>query len=380
MDRLIKNIIVEEGAGDYKLSEKILKKLGHISVRKGYHGSHDDLSFKGAAYMDMDKETLRLIHFKGEFLKPCPGTKGYICCGYQILNVGTNCPINCSYCILQAYFNKPSLRVFVNLEKELYNIGEIINSHQEKIFRIGTGEFTDSLALDQITGWSESLPAFFSNKKNVVLELKTKTDNIEGLLASPYRDRIIVSWSLNSADISTREEHGAVSIEKRLAAAKRCQEEGYIVSFHFDPIVYYNDWKNGYLKTVEMLDKYIDPKRVIWVSMGGLRYVPALKSIIRKRHPDTHILDGEFIHALDGKMRYFKPIRLEMYSLIKEYLDKWYDDLGVYLCMESSDVWVNSFGWSPENSDGLSGYLDKRVIKVFINGSSPNQLIKRNLS
>ena len=367
MDRQIKKIIIEEGAGDFKLSEKILKKFAHIPVRRGSFESRNDLSFKGAAYMDMDKKTLRLIHFKGEFLKPCPGTKGYICCGYQILNVGTNCPMNCSYCILQAYFNKPSLRIFVNLEKELDNIGEIIDSHPEKIFRIGTGEFTDSLALDHITGWSELLTAFFSNKQNVVLELKTKTDNIEGLLASPYRDRVIVSWSLNSTDISASEEHGAVSIKKRLEAAKRCQEEGYIVSFHFDPLIYYNDWENGYLKTVEMLDRYIDPKRVIWVSMGCLRYVPALKSIIRKRYPDTHILDGEFINALDGKMRYFKPIRLEMYSLIKEYLDKWYNDLGLYLCMESSDTWINSFGWSPEDSDGLSGYLDKRVIKIFLN-------------
>jgi spore photoproduct lyase len=362
MDRLIKKIIVEEGAEHYKLSDTILNKLGHIPVEKG---TQDDVSVKRDSLMDLDKETLRLIHFKGEFLKPCPGTKGYICCGYQILNVGTNCPINCSYCILQAYFNKPSIRIFVNLEKELNNIGETIDSHPERIFRIGTGEFTDSLALDQITGWSWSLPAFFRGKKNAVLELKTKTDNIDWLLSSPYRESIIVSWSLNSAEISAREEHGAISIKNRLRAAKRCQEEGYVVGFHFDPLIYHQDWENGYLKTIELLDKYIDPRKVIWVSMGCLRYIPELKSIIRKRHPNTHILDGEFISAPDGKMRYFKPIRLEMYSLIKENLDKWHNDLGLYLCMESSDVWLNSIGWSPIDSNGLSDYLDKRVLKIF---------------
>ena len=363
MDSLmIKKIIIEEGAGHYKLSENILKKLGHIPAAKG---THDDVSFKRDMQMDLDKETLRLIHFRGEFLKPCPGTKGYICCGYQILNIGTNCPMDCSYCILQAYFNKPSLRVFVNLEKELDNIGGIIDSHPERIFRIGTGEFTDSLALDQLTGWSRSLPAFFSNKRNAVLELKTKTDNIDGLLSSPYRERIIVSWSLNSADISAREEHGAISIKKRLIAAKKCQEEGFIVGFHFDPLIHYRDWADGYLKTIELLDKYIDPKKVIWISMGCLRYIPELKSIIRKRHPGTHILDGEFVNASDGKMRYFKPIRLEIYSLIKENLDKWNNDLGLYLCMESSDVWLSSFGWSPEDTNGLLEYLDKRVLKIY---------------
>ena len=362
MDIVIKNVIVEEEAYDFKLTASILKNLSRYIAK----GGTSDASLRGSAMSgDMDKETIRLLDFKGEFLKPCPGTKEYICCGYQILNIGTNCPMDCSYCILQAYFNKPSLRVFVNLEKELEKIGSVIDSQTEKIFRIGTGEFADSLALDQITGWSGLLTEFFSRKRNAVLELKTKTDNIYGLLASPYRDRIIVSWSLNSADVSAKEEHGAASIKKRLEAAKICQEDGYIISFHFDPMIYYGKWREGYLRTIELLDKYVDPERVIWLSMGCLRYIPSLKDIIRMRHHNTHILDGEFIRGLDGKMRYFKPIRIEMYSFIKEHLDKWHHDLGVYLCMESDEIWVNSFGRSPENTVGLSEYLDKRVIKIF---------------
>jgi spore photoproduct lyase len=197
------------------------------------------------------------------------------------------------------------------------------------------------------------------------LEFKTKTCNIDGLLASPYRERIIVSWSLNSAEVSAREEHGAPSILKRLEAAKKCQDEGFIVGFHFDPLIHYQGWEKGYLRTIELMDKYIDPGKIVWISMGCMRYIPALKSIIRKRHKDTHILDGEFISGLDGKMRYFKSIRIQIYSLIKEYLDKWDRDLGLYLCMESPDVWLKSMGWSPENNDGLSNYLDNRVIKMF---------------
>jgi len=359
----IKNIIIEKGVRDYMLTASIIRNLPESMVVS----SDTDLPAKEGMPRDMEKDTIRIIDFKGEFLKPCPGTKEYICCGYQILNVGTNCPMDCSYCILQAYFNKPSLRVFANLEKELDVIGSIIDSHPERIFRIGTGEFTDSLALDPITGWSGLLTEFFTGKKNAVLELKTKTDNIGGLLSSPHRDRIIVSWSLNSAEISAREEHGAASIKKRLEAAKRCQDEGYVVSFHFDPLIHYEGWEKDYLKTIELLGDYIDPKGVIWISMGCFRYIPALKHIVRRRHPNTHILDGEFIKGLDGKMRYFKPIRILMYSLIKEYLERWHNDLGLYLCMESDEIWMNSLGWSPETSDGLSGYLDERVLEIFKN-------------
>ena len=83
------------------------------------------------------------------------------------------------------------------------------------------------------------------------------------------------------------------------------------------------------------------------------------------RHPDTHILDGEFVPGLDGKMRYFKPIRVNMYAFMGEMLEKWHQDLGVYLCMESHEVWRKSLGRSPKNSEGLSRFLDQRVAKFF---------------
>ena len=93
--------------------------------------------------------------------------------------------------------------------------------------------------------------------------------------------------------------------------------------------------------------------------------MPALKPIIRRRHPETLVLDGEFILGLDGKMRYFKPIRMELYHFLKELLCQWHPDLGLYLCMESDEVWQASMGWTPETSEGLRNYLDERVRKFF---------------
>ncbi len=358
----INKILIEEDATGDKQTCVILKRLNNPPFER----ISPERYIEHRDFMDMDKKTLRLIHFKGEFIKPCPGTKGYICCGYMILHVGNNCPLDCSYCILQTYFNQPSLRVFVNLQDELNRIGYIIDSHPEKIFRIGTGEFTDSLALDHITDWSKTLSGFIERKKNAVLEYKTKTDQVRGLLSSTYKERIIVSWSLNSPYIASREEHGAPSVEKRLQAAKECQKHGIVIGFHFDPLIRHANWREGYLRTIEMLDRYIDPNRTIWISLGCLRYTPALKLIIRRRHPRTDILDGEFIHGLDGKMRYFKPLRIEIYSFLQEQIMKWAGDYpGLYLCMESNDVWREGLGWSPQSTAGLSSFLDNRVRKLF---------------
>jgi len=355
----INNIQVEKGSQEYQLTSKILKKLMNIPITA--RADSETGQSPGTSF-DMEKDRVRLLPFKGEFLKPCPGTKAYICCGYLILNTGTNCPLDCSYCILQAYFNKPSLRIFVNLEKELDGIGKIIDSQPEKIFRIGTGEFTDSFALDNITGFSTLLSEFLVNKKNSVLELKTKTTEINRIFSFKCRDRIIISWSLNSPYISAHEEHGAPSLEQRLVAAKKCQEEGFITGFHFDPLIIHKNWKTNYKKVIDLMDKYLDPKKIIWISMGCIRFVSALKPIIRKRHPKTIILNGEFIQGLDGKMRYLKPVRIDMYSYMRELLEEWAGcDPGMYLCMESDEIWQKSLKWSPGESSGLSTYLDDRV-------------------
>jgi spore photoproduct lyase len=130
-------------------------------------------------------------------------------------------------------------------------------------------------------------------------------------------------------------------------------------------MIQHPNWKAGYLKTLDMLDDMIDPKGIIWMSLGTLRFMPLLKTIIRKRHPGTHILDGEFVPGLDGKMRYFKPIRIDMVAFMREMLEKWHRDLGLYLCMESDEVWRKGFGWSPGASDGLAHYLDGRVKRFF---------------
>jgi spore photoproduct lyase len=359
----IHRVLLEKGCGDHPWVSKILKRVPFVPQKPSppYGGIPEETP----ALPYADKHTLRLVSFQGDFFKPCPGTRDYLCCGYRILHAGTNCPLDCSYCILQAYLNQPSLRVFVNLEQELPRLASVLDAEPSRIFRIGTGEFMDSLALDPWVKWTDLLLPFFSERPNAVLELKTKTDCIDGLLSSKVRKGIVVSWSLNSPPMVSGEEHRAPSLRRRLLAARTCQKEGFVVGFQFDPLIRHPGWKEGYLRTLDMLDRYILPSGIIWMSLGCMRYVPALKPIIRRRYPRSVVLDGEFILGLDGKMRYFKPIRTEMYGFVAEHLADWSGTLGLYLCMESREVWQQALGWAPRDSAALSDFLDGRVVSFF---------------
>jgi spore photoproduct lyase len=354
----ILRILIERGAEGDPIAQRLRAKLPAVPIESV---SPDDLALTDDID-ELDKQSLRMIHFNGDFLKPCPGTRRYICCGYQILHVGINCPMDCSYCFLQSYLNQPSLRIFSNLEENLDAIGSTIDSHPDRIFRIGTGEFTDSLALDYLTGWTDRLLPFTSSKKNCIVELKTKTTYVENLLRKrDVGQRIVVAWSLNTPRVITHEERNTASLESRILAARRCQKAGFVVAFHFDPLIHYPGWREEYEEVIQLMERRIDPESIIWISLGSFRYMPPLKWAIKRRFPRTKIFDGEFIQGLDGKLRYFKPIRTEMYASLSERLGKWHHDLGIYLCMESDDVWGQSLGWSPRTSTHLSSYLDNRV-------------------
>lgn len=358
----IQKVLIEEGSENHPLARKVQQMFPSLPLKTCL----EDREIPGHhAMRSPGKDTLYLLRHKGEFLKPCPGTREYICCGYQILNIGTNCPLDCSYCILQSYFNQPYLRIYLNLTEILDKLFKRIDEDQDAMFRIGTGEFTDSLALDRITGWSSLLIEGFSKRKNAILEFKTKTGEIQGLLRTSGRDRIIVSWSLNSPLMGAREEKGALSVEGRLKAARQCQKEGFALGFHFDPLVPHQNWKEEYRKTIDLMDRYLEPKGIAWISLGSFRFMPSLKDIIRQRHPQSQVLNGEFVPGLDGKMRYFKPIRIELYDFMKRGIERWHADAGLYLCMESDEVWRRSMGWSPVSSEGLCRYLDERVRHIF---------------
>jgi spore photoproduct lyase len=236
-----------------------------------------------------------------------------------------------------------------------------IDGNEHRLWRIGTGEFTDSLTLEEITGFSEYVIPFFIERKNTILELKTKTTNVAFLKKFDPQGKIMIAWSLNSERIQREEEKKTPSIKARIDAAKTCLTKGYRVSFHFDPIIYYEGWESDYKKTIDYLFDAIDPDKISWISMGCFRFMPQLKDVIKQRHPESVVLLGEFIKGLDGKMRYPKPLRIDIYKKMADMLRHEEFAFKLYLCMESDEVWRKSLGFSPKNSAGLIKYLDQAV-------------------
>ena len=303
------------------------------------------------------KTILYVTTNKGAVIRECPGTSHYTCCDYTILHTGTFCTMDCSYCILQAYFHPPVLQYFAGLDSLSDALDQVFS--QDKLLRIGTGEYTDSLIWEPIT----PLPAFlvdkFSGQDRAVLELKTKTVNVSSLLSLNPKGKTILAWSVNTPRVIRSEERRTAALRARLEAAGTCAEKGYKLAFHFDPLVVYPGCTAEYENVIEEIFNHVRPEDVVWISLGTFRFMPQLKSVIQQRFPKSVIPYGEFILGLDNKMRYFKPQRIRLYKHLVRKLRELAPGVAAYYCMEDQEVWEKTFGFFPGGEGELGRMLDR---------------------
>lgn len=279
-----------------------------------------------------------------DFFKKCPCTKGCVCCGYYIFNLGFGCPYECTYCYLQEYTNIPGIIIPSNLEEYF----EAFKKTGKDFMRIGTGEFADSLALDNITGFSSEIIDFFRKYPKIIFEFKTKSSNVENIIKTKPAENVVIAWSLNPQSFIDRNEFYSAALSERIEAAKKCADAGYKIAFHFDPVVCYEEWKKEYKEVVDLIFDSINGENIKWISLGTFRFHRNLKKIIENRFPENRILDGELIIGFDGKLRYTDRIRIEIYKNMINWITNRSPRSFIYLCMESKRVWKEcgiSPGW-----------------------------------
>lgn len=338
-------VLIEEAVRDHGRVAEILSRLSGVPTEEVRNPKTlVDRFQKTSDPIGEGKRSLLLARDRGRAFKPFPTPEGTLSSDFYSLHLVEGCDLECSYCILQAYLTNPLLTVYVNTEEVLGRLDSFLKGREDRFFRIGTGQLADSLSLDHLTAHSELLVPFFARQKNARLELKTKSVNIARLEKLDPAGKTIVSWSLNTPRIQGAEEHKTAGIEERLRAAGQCLGWGYGVGFHLDPLIDYPGCEEEYERLIEKLFSNIAPEKITWISLGTLRFLPELKSIMEKRFPASPLPAGEWVPGLDGKLRYFKNRRVELYRRLREKFRKEAPGLTLYLCMETPEVWEKTFG------------------------------------
>ena len=316
------------------------------------------------------KKQLLLKKFKGKFFKRCPGAKpGLLCCNYFVLNLGQHCEMDCSYCYLQSFINFPFVTIYTNIESALEELNQLNMDHQK--LRIGTGEITDSLSLDDVSQHSARLIEYFNKKPSWTLEFKTKSANIKNFIESPHKGNVIVSWSMNPEYIITKEEKDTASLKERLKSARLARGKGFPIAFHIDPIIYHTNWRENYSDFIQQITQMFKPQNLAHISLGALRFAPSQKAFMRERLGKNSLIPyGEYFKSADGKLRYDQDLRKEMFSFIHQCFKQASPQWKIFLCMENKENWLSSLKNLPDKTSHLKSYFDFKPVRAF-NRNSP---------
>ena len=271
----------------------------------------------------------------------CPvASEGTRCCNLYTLDAVQSCGFDCSYCSIQSFYNEDTITFDPTFKEKLKHL----SLDPDTIYHIGTGQSSDSLMWGNREGILDALFAFAREHPNVILEFKTKSNNIGYLLEHDIPPNIITTWSLNPQTVIDAEEHLTASLDERIDAAERIAAKGNLVGFHFHPIIAYEGYLEEYGAIYKRLINTFDPDRVAMVSMGTLTFIKSVLKKLRARQLPTKVTQIP-MREVNGKFTYDYDTKVEMFRHCYESFRPWHGKVFFYLCMEEHALWRDVFGF-----------------------------------
>ncbi|MCA9731155.1 MAG: hypothetical protein H6696_07060 [Deferribacteres bacterium] len=288
------------------------------------------------------REKSQIVQEKSEkkIYGKCPvASPKTVCCNLRTIDAVENCIFGCSYCTIQTFYTDRII-----FDEELREKLQNIPIEPNRKYHFGTGQSSDSLAwgnrfdnLKILCDWAEQNP-------NILLEFKTKSDNVQFFIENEIPPNILCTWSLNPQIIIDNEEHFTASLENRINAARRVADKGIKVGFHFHPMIYYAGWEEAYPEIAQEITERFAPEEVLFISFGSVTFIKPVIKKIRNLGLPGKILQMPLIPDPHGKYTYSDDLKVKMFSRHYEAFAQWQEKVFFYLCMEKAEIWQRTFG------------------------------------
>ena len=341
----IKNISLQKNSLEKTVSPEINKKkislnnrFSHIYVEKKILGNKNTLEilskFRDAKIIEIDnyKEVFSSnnqdFHLQklGQNLilasnKPNMIYEGAVVCedfendNFYYTSSIINCVYDCEYCYLQGVYSSGNIVIFVDIEKVFEEVEELYNKLKNLYLCVSYD--TDLLAIENICSFSEKWYHFIKDKKDLKIELRTKSANIDKFLNLDVLDNFIIAFTLSPEEIALKNEKYTASFKNRVKAIKELQNKGWKVRICIDPLIYTDDFEKNYSEMIEYLFSEIDKNKVIDVSIGVFRTSKEYLKKMRNQNKKSEILYYPF-ECTDGVYTYSDKLKSYMIDFIKE--------------------------------------------------------------
>jgi len=243
-----------------------------------------------------------------------------------------NCLYDCRYCFLQGRYRSAHYVLFINYEDFLHEIESVLDRHRGAPVYFFSGYDCDSLALDPVTGFSDFFLPWFRRHPHAYIELRTKSTQIRSLLEMEAFDNCVIAFSFTPAEISQALEHRVPTLERRLNAMAKLQDQGWPVGLRFDPLIYQDGYAQQYRRLFEQIFARIDATRIHSVSLGNFRLPEVYYNNIYRMYPDEKLFSGQLLEE-NGMVSYRQELAQEMMAACNKMLEQYISNEILYPCM-----------------------------------------------
>ncbi len=222
-----------------------------------------------------------------------------------------NCLYDCEYCFLQGMYSSASYVVFVNYEDFELQLESVLKNNSYQKITFFSGYDCDSLAFENVTGFVSHFLPFFQRNSEALLELRTKSYQLQPLLSSEPIQNCVVAFSLMPEVMALALDHKAPSIKRRIEAMKTLSQKGWRIGLRFDPLIYGKNWKDLYSDLLTEIFEQLPSESIHSITYGALRFPKKMHKIVSASHPNSKLFVRLFQND-NGIMTYGKEIENDM--------------------------------------------------------------------
>jgi spore photoproduct lyase len=253
-----KRVLFEEAALNYSLGRELWERFSTEGIEVKIIASHNRVTgLPGKSPPEMFKEAKRTLVVgvrRGKEFASCRPSADF-----QLV-LSTSCPGMCEYCYLHTTLGRrPVVRLYVNIEEILSQAQKVIEGRQPDVTTFEGAATSDPLPLERFSGALAQSIHFFAGQDYGRFRFVTKFTGVEPLLGLQHNGRTTIRFSVNTAEIIRRFEHGTPRLKERLEAAAKVDAAGFPYGFLIAPIFISQGWKEEYLQLLQEMASVLVP-------------------------------------------------------------------------------------------------------------------------
>lgn len=324
------HIYIEKKAVSYPVTSKILNRLTQSRVIMIDHYK-DVFSRNNQSYSHQCQSQKLILAVKDEpfIYKGSPLCHSFGHEHFYYSSSILNCPYHCSYCYLKGLGSSGNLVVFVNIEDYFSAVDRLLESHS---VYLSISYDSDLMALEPLVGYGKKWFAFSMERKNLLIELRTKSTQIDFLKSQPFHPRLFPGWTLSPQSVIDSFEKGTPSFSSRLKAIRKVAEIGYPVRLCFDPILYFPGWERAYKEMIDQVFHELSANDINEISIGTFRMPKDYFKRYKKKNND--LISSFPFSTRKGVARYPLEIETGLVKAIVSHIVHYVDSSKIFILNE----------------------------------------------